>query len=26
LDHSAHVRSPHVAEAVSFRLVVGAKG
>lgn len=26
LDHSAQVRSPHVAEAVSFRLVVGAKG
>lgn len=25
LDHSAHVRSPHVAEAVSFRLAIGSK-
>jgi magnesium chelatase family protein len=25
LDHSADVRSPHVAEAVSFRLAVGTK-
>ncbi|QCO56415.1 ATP-binding protein [Pseudorhodobacter turbinis] len=25
LDHSATVRSPHIAEAVSFRLAVGAK-
>ena len=25
LDHSAHVRSPHVAEAVSFRLAIGPK-
>ncbi len=26
LDHSAQVRSPHVAEAVGYRLIVGAKG
>jgi magnesium chelatase family protein len=26
LDHAQTVRLPHVAEAVSYRLVVGAKG
>jgi magnesium chelatase family protein len=26
LDDSAEVRLPHIAEAVSFRLTVGAKG
>jgi magnesium chelatase family protein len=26
LDHAAEVRMPHVAEAVGYRLVVGAKG